>query len=383
MRIVLNGVETNNKGAELMLYAILQEIEKRFPDAKVYVGMNSVKQGLGYIQTCVQLREKTISKIRKIISLSLIKKLSRIFHFNPILFEDIYAVSGTDYFFDGSGLWYSDQWNFNVWEIEKRRRLLFSNYKTGAKIVLLPQAFGPLSSENIKKSLIDLNDYANLIITREKTSYSYIKDSGLVSMDKVWLYPDFTSLITGKVPEKYKYLQGKVCIIPNNRMISSNTTSKEVYLSFIRKIIETVRNSGLDVFLLNHEGDNDEKLCFQIQKSNSNVEVITGLNALEVKGIISISYFVITSRFHGAASALNSCVPCLSTSWNHKYEELFREYEMKDAVLNINNINTCIVKVNDLIDSRNNDEIRSRLKEILPGIQNVSINMWDKIWNLK
>ncbi len=383
MRIVLNGVETNNKGAELMLYAILQEIEKRFPDAIVYVGMNSVKQGLGYIQTSVRLREKTVSKIRKVISLSLIKRLSRIFHFNPILFEDIYAVSGTDYFFDGSGLWYSDQWNFNSWEIEKRRRLLFSNYKTGAKIVLLPQAFGPLSSENIKKSIIDLNDYANLIIAREKTSYSYIKDSGLVSMDKVGLYPDFTSLITGKVPERYKYLQGRVCIIPNNRMIASNTTSKELYLGFIRKIIEAVRLSGRDVFLLNHEGVNDERLCYLIQQDNCNVEVITGLNALEVKGIISISYLVVTSRFHGAASALNSCVPCLSTSWNHKYEELFREYKMQDAVLNINDIDGCVMKVSEYIDSRNNDEIRFRLKEILPAVQDFSRSMWDKIWNLK
>ena len=30
MNFILSGIETKNKGAELMLYAILQEIEKKF-----------------------------------------------------------------------------------------------------------------------------------------------------------------------------------------------------------------------------------------------------------------------------------------------------------------------------------------------------------------
>ena len=41
MKIVLWGVETNNKGAELMLYAILQEIERKFPDATYKLGFQT------------------------------------------------------------------------------------------------------------------------------------------------------------------------------------------------------------------------------------------------------------------------------------------------------------------------------------------------------
>ena len=51
MKIVLSGVETNNKGAELMLYAILQEIERKWPDADVYISQKRIKQGLNYVKS--------------------------------------------------------------------------------------------------------------------------------------------------------------------------------------------------------------------------------------------------------------------------------------------------------------------------------------------
>ena len=37
MKIVLSGIETNNKGAELMLYAILQEIDKYLMHGYSYI----------------------------------------------------------------------------------------------------------------------------------------------------------------------------------------------------------------------------------------------------------------------------------------------------------------------------------------------------------
>ena len=67
-KIVLSGVETNNKGAELMFYAILQEIENRFPNSIVYVGYRSVSQGLSYLKTTLKLKYKPI----EVLTLSLI-----------------------------------------------------------------------------------------------------------------------------------------------------------------------------------------------------------------------------------------------------------------------------------------------------------------------
>lgn len=67
MKIVLSGIETNNKGAELMLYAILQEIGNKYPNAEIYLPVFAIKQGLQYIQTNLNIKEKPYAKYIRIL----------------------------------------------------------------------------------------------------------------------------------------------------------------------------------------------------------------------------------------------------------------------------------------------------------------------------
>lgn len=377
MKIVLYGVETNNKGAELMLYAILQEIERRYPHAKVYIPLSRIKQGLSYVKTTIDLRYWPFDKLIKDTHLNgLLKHLGV-----PMIKQKCFVNS--DYFFDGSGFLFSDQtklWNTTPkwWE-----NILCNQYKKGAKIVFLPQAFGPLQEVNTQMAMVALNKYATVIMPRERVSFDFIKSSGLVDMSKVKIFTDFTSLVEGVFPENYSYLRGGICIIPNMRMIDRGSILFENYLNLLSAIIYEGKNTGRPVYLLNHEGKIDEFLAYKCQQNvDESLDVVTGLNALEVKGLISSAYLVISSRFHGLASSLNSCVPCLSTSWSHKYEELYRDYKLTGYVLPLDDKNQAIKQVKKLLLEDENRKIRGHLAKQIPLVKSQTKEMWNYIWSL-
>lgn len=384
MKITLSGVGTINKGSELMIYAILQEIERKHPNAIVYISKPYIPQGLDYIKTSLQLRYKPIHRIQKLYNRFHIRSIACHLHINQVHLDDVYAIWGTDYFIDASGILVSDQWATSDYAINKWNLLLKRNKAVGANIVFLPQAFGPLDNNNTKKLLSCINEYADIIMPREKVSWNYIRSSGIVSMEKVKQYTDFTSLVDGVFPTKYNYLKDGICIIPNLRMVDKGAMKMDDYISLIVSIIQTAKKKNKPIYLLNHEGPGDEKLSYQIQSIvGKEIEVVNGLNALEVKGMISSAYLVISSRFHGVASSLNTCVPCLATSWSHKYEELFKDYKQKDCVLPLDNIKLAIQMINNLMDPNKNQEMRKALQIMKPQIQNETRKMWKEIWSLK
>lgn len=377
MKIVLSGVETNNKGAELMLYAILQEIERKFPDAEVFIPFSHLKCNISYVHTPLDFRIVTGSQWT-----FEAKKILRRLHLPVSFLPDEYFVKNADFFFDGSGFAYSDQWHLSDVTIRKWGNTLRKLRQQGTKIVFLPQAFGPVELPNTRKMLRNISDNASLIMPREMISYNYLMQSD-VDMSKVKVCGDFTSLVEGLFPTQYEHLKDGVCIIPNMRMIDKGVISYDDYLTLLRRIIFESKNYGRPVYLLNHEGKKDEQFACRCRDSiGKEIEVVTGLNALEVKGLISSAYIVVTSRFHGLASALNSCVPSLATSWSHKYQELFNEYNLSDCVLPLDDLNQAVQMVSSILAPSTNEQIRRHLFAQQSRIKEGTKEMWNSIWEI-
>lgn len=380
MKIVLSGVETNNKGAELMLYAILQEIERRYPDAVVYIPKNRINQGLSYIKTKLDFRLTPFEAFEQKLYLApIFARLKMSFRILP----HMVALGRVDYFIDGSGFRFSDQFKFSNHYDAILQGQLSAFRKKGAKIIYLPQAFGPFEKKQSKAALTVLNKYVTVLMPREKVSLNYISESGVFDMEKVRMFTDFTSLVEGIFPVQYEHLRNGICIIPNSQMINKGAISMDAYLEMLRLVFSISSSTGRKVYMLNHAGWQDKELCNSIRQLVTNdIETVTDLNALEVKGLISSAYLVITSRFHGLASALNSCVPALSTSWSHKYEELYRDYALESYVLPLNDNTKAVEGIRKLLDTGENVRIREHLKKHVPLVKEQTRAMWNTIWNM-
>lgn len=380
MKIVLSGVETNNKGAELMLYSILQEIERKHPGSEVFLPISQQPMCMEFPNLKLNFSKLGVLQLwaRKYRILSILRKL----HLPCGILEDSYPIKNADYFLDASGYLFTDAWPMSNYTVEYFKEKFRNYHKQGTKIVFLPQAIGPLKKDITQKVLRNVCKYADIIMPRDTVSMNYVKSIGIDS-DVFSVHGDFTSLIKATPPAKYSHLKGKVAIILNYRMIDQTKISKDVYFKFIAKVIETIRENGHDAYLLNHEGKEDENLMLEFKKTHDiQCEMVTGLNGLEVKGLISSAYLCITSRFHGVASALNSCVPCLATSWSHKYQELFNEYKQNDCLLDVTNLENAIFCVKELLGDSNN-KVRVELQKTLPFIHKKTSDMWNQVWNIK
>jgi colanic acid/amylovoran biosynthesis protein len=297
-------------------------------------------------------------------------------------FTSRYAINNTDIVLDAGGFQFGDQWKITDSAIKQWESYYRKLKKYGTKIVLLPQAFGPFETENAKRIALVVSQYADIIMAREQVSYNHLIKAG-VDKDKVKLFPDFTALVKGKIPKQYEYLKGYVCIIPNRQMINQGIITQENYIILLNKIIDTVKAQGKDIFLLNHESKGDSLLCQAInERFNNTTVVVDNLNALEIKGIISQSYAVISSRFHGVASALNSGVPCLATSWSHKYAELFKDYNQNNCVLGLNNIDELASEIERFLSLKTHNEVSESLKSAKMQIIEQNKEMWKGVWEI-
>lgn len=378
MRIQIDGTGTENKGAELMLYAILEEIERTHPKAEVI--LNSFNTDLKFIKTSLNLKLPFRQKIiRGQYKREIINRLHIPYHF----FTDLYPIKKIDVVFDAGGFRFGDQWHYTDKYLDLMEKYYKSLKNNGSQIIFLPQAFGPFNSHSSKRSLKIINEYVDILIARDEISKDYLLKENL-SKPKLLLYPDFTFQTHGLVPGKYEHLKDSVCIIPNRKMFTQTTTDRTTYISLFSEIISKLQNDKVPVFILNHEGPKDRKVCNEINNIlQDKVEIVDKLNAKEVKGIIGNSRLVISSRFHGVASALSQNIPVIATSWSHKYELLYKDFNLTPIIAKTNeNFDLLNQKIENLLLHENNQDVRDHLRSHHQEIESLNRTMWRETWKI-
>ncbi|GGF51616.1 polysaccharide pyruvyl transferase family protein [Echinicola rosea] len=358
INIEVRGVGFVNKGAELMLQAIKQKVFKYDPEINLAIEIpygRGVKESNDLVK---RVREEGI----------LAKPAGRVHGINiPLLYNllpmvirekrGIILEKDIDVILDASGFAFGDQWGAAF-----AQRRLTANierwHNQGKKIILLPQAFGPFNDTSVREEMSKIFRFANLIFARDTTSYESLLKLHKED-NKITKYPDFTNLIECVPPKDFNSAENQVAIIPNFKM-GGVDGGIEKYKELLKNCVVIIQSMNFSPFFLIHEGERDEAIANDINLMlEEGVPVIAGKNAMEIKGIIGATHATITSRFHGLVSALSQGVPCLATSWSHKYKRLLDDYEYSDGLL-----------TDLLIDF---DELKSKLESVLIPTSNFHI----------
>lgn len=326
MIVRVRGTNTVNKGAELMLRSVVAALEGRHRVAVDFrAGSFADRAGLGVLSA--------VGERRTDLPLTLGERLLPR-RFGQRLLDD-YGIAvdrhvGAE--LDAAGFAYSDQFDLGRSAVAADRAA--TAHRSGRPYVLLPQAFGPFTTPELRAVVARLLDSSALVFARDRVSLEHLSAVG-GRTDHVRLSPDFTCLLPGGLPPGFVAPEGLALVVPSAKPLTSRLPEeeREAYLPFLAAVVRRLRADGLDVHLLRHER-NDQDVLDRLQPLlDRPAPVLTADSAVHLKGIVGAARAVVGSRFHALVSALSQGVPALGIGWSHKYRMLFEDYGCAEHVV--------------------------------------------------
>lgn len=363
---------TANKGAELMLQTILAQFRSNHPSVEFAVSQRYLsrteryKYDLQALLTDGKLGRSTL--VKWLMSPAFRKE------YGLVLPSDVSAV------LDGSGFSYGDQWGIKI--IGTASRYYEQYQKRGVPIVLLPQAFGPFTGEEMQREAKRFFNMASLIFAREETSANHIRNLGIPD-DRIHTAPDFTNLLCGITTNDINLPQRYACLVPNKHMLNKTSSEQSVsYIDYFVQAVHSLEKNGITPCLLLHDAKKDRELANEIQlRLGRCPQLITHTCPRVLKGIIGKSEMLIGSRFHSLVAALSQSVPVISTSWSHKYTELLTEYGIPEYLIQPGDSPDLLSKsISRLSQSAEHDRVSALLNERSERYRSASQNTFQLVF---
>lgn len=375
--IEVKGVQFRNKGAYLMLLACLEGI-KQLPKPTELV--LSPGPNLPYPERARLSAWQKLSFRRGGLDLThLIGKLpssvQRLLNRYGMVSE-----RQVDLVLEASGFAYGDQWPLRFLQNTAKEVVRFA--KAGKPFIFMPQAFGPFKSDESKAAMRDIIRHARLIFVRDPVSLQHLQSCVPNLPDSVVLTPDFTVSLKAVANDEVPVITGAyAALIPNNKVVSKfNHADAEKmraeYVTAFAGAAKMLAEHGMQCVLVNHEGKEDAQLCEEIA-AQSPCKIVQIEDPLAVKAFIGKADLAISSRFHGAVNALSQGVPCIATSWSHKYHAMMNDFGMADYCVADLTEQNLINSLQALLS--NKDELANTVRANAASLKQKNKEMWQKI----
>src|SRR5690606_28000946 len=212
-------------------------------------------------------------------------------------------------------------------------------------------------TEDSKAAMRDIINHARLIFVRDPVSLQHLQSCVPNLPDSVVLTPDFTVGLTARPNDEIPVINGPyAALIPNNKVVSKfNHAGAEQlrndYINAFAAAANTLAGAGMQCVLVNHEGKEDAELCAEIA-AKAPCQIVQIEDPLAVKAFIGKAELAISSRFHGAVNALSQGVPCIATSWSHKYHAMMADFGMADYCVAELSEQSLLAALQQLLDNK-------------------------------
>lgn len=372
MYIQIDGAGFVNQGAALMIFSIMESLKKNFSKVKFVMGNGwSVDKSLERRAGLYQIAEFEKVKLKDFSE-------TELENYGLVRRESVSII------IDAGGFQYGDSWlKFYSSKSNKEIKDYYESYKkNGVKIILLPQAFGPFKEKLSQERMKIVHEYADLIYAREASSLNFLTEL-LGNSTKIKVAPDFTNLLKASPSlDLVDRIKGTIGIIPNNKMMEMNNGDlASQYFPFLENLIRFFLEKNETVFLINHEGRNDQEIINELKSkfdTNESLKILGISYAPSVKAAIGQCKLLISSRYHGAISGISQGVPTFCTSWSHKYQELLNDYELNNNLLDISSVDDSLKKIKTCLKTPKEFIANQKL---IDKHKDSSKLMWDEVFD--
>ena len=343
MNILITGAQFGNKGAQSMLFTVVNEVRDRYPDAEFYyLPLDYFKEGC--FQNVSDFRFHFVvddkagedfpakfGALQIALRSANIRKILR----NAQQYGEVLALSRLwdrlDVLIDVSG--YSLTSKFGISSINRVLRMLSTAKAHGVKTILLPQSYGPFDfPEDVCKRIGAALSDADLLFAREQDGIEQLRERCGVT-DKAILSPDIVlqardikweNVFVREPKLQYPVLKtsGNVGIVPNGETVRNG--KHDSVLNTYRMILKELRDAGKEVYIFRHS--NDLPLCREIYalvRDDEHCHLIEDeIDCLSYGPFVRQFDFIVASRFHSIVHAYREGVPALVLGWAIKYQAL-------------------------------------------------------------
>jgi len=317
MNWLIHGVAPHDTGAGMMLLAVLQSVRASDPDAVVTVPHGSIPHRWRVRHGLHQLYDPALaSRLGWRRDWLPTERERRAYHL--VLAQEIDVV------LDASGYAYGDGWPPEHVEGCATAFERFRRY--GARIILLPQTFGPFKNTRVRRAGRRILAAADLVFARDNESL--VSCRALAPRHPaIHRAPDFTNLLAGRVPDSWVRHPRHVALVPNRQvLVREDGATARAYVNGMAEGLRLLAGSGFQPFLL-VLGAADRELAEEIARVAQRADpILHPVDPVAVKGVLGACGFVIGSHFHALVSALSRGVPAVGISWSHGFRPLFEEY---------------------------------------------------------